>query len=161
MPCNLTEMLSLDRFLWSINTSVHPWPDTPIISQYLRTKGATSFCMSIKLSHNDRSYIYFIFESFSLSFTSLANGSIHHIHNIIWLLGRKKEGFFPAFLMFVDVLHSATEVLAIHFYEQYYLRTAWKCYIMICKKCSYTQSIKNVQYMVLKFCSSYVLNDFR
>lgn len=100
---------------------VHPQPDLghPVVSPYLRTKSAASFRMSIKLSNNNGSYIYFVFESFSLSFTSLANGSIHHINNVIRLLRGKEEKFVSCFLglcwcvMFSSRTHCNTVLWAV------------------------------------------------
>lgn len=102
-------------------TVVHPQPDLghPVTSQYLRTKSATSFRMSIKLRNNNWSYIDFVFESFSLSFTSLANGSIHHINNVIRLLGGKEEKIVSCFLglcwciMFSSRTHCNTALWAV------------------------------------------------
>jgi len=56
------------------------------IAHYLRTKSPSTFCMSIQFGYNDRSYIHFLLEGSSLSFTSLTNCCIHHEYNIIWSL---------------------------------------------------------------------------
>lgn len=68
---------------WIFNFKVYTAKE---VAHYLRTKSPSTFCMSIQFCYNDRTYIHFLFEGSSLSFTSLTNCCIHHKDNIIWSL---------------------------------------------------------------------------
>lgn len=52
----------------------------------LRAEGATTLGVAIQLGNDDRTDVDFLFESPSLSFTSLTNGGVHNEDNIIRFL---------------------------------------------------------------------------
>lgn len=58
----------------------------------LRAQSSSSFGVSVQFGDNYRSYVDLVFKSFGLRLTGLANGRVHHIHNVVWLLETGSEG---------------------------------------------------------------------
>ncbi len=51
-----------------------------------RAEGPSSLGMSVQFGDYDRGYVYFVLEGLGLGLTSLSYSSIHHKHNVLWIL---------------------------------------------------------------------------
>lgn len=48
-------------------------------------KGATTLCVAIKLGNDDGADVNLFAKGFCLALASLADGRVHHKHNLVWV----------------------------------------------------------------------------